>query len=225
MASNPQILSDLRVIQEADHEIKILSTFKGVPFICPAKFEDISKDRVLVIAQDPSMVCLEMDKKPRVLGSDYFEPSVADVLSLDIFTGEIVLNNFTYVGTKLGERMIVRVEPREPIAVKLHTETQETIGQIADISLNGIGVWITTTAYSPTLKPGTMVVTKFQLPTGDFELSGTVLSAYKMAESYRLSIRFDQYDPQKTNIFRYLVDRRNQIEVEIVDNYEASIEE
>jgi hypothetical protein len=221
MASNPQILSDLRVIQEADHQIELLTTYKGVPFVCRAIIERIQEGRVLVKALDPYMVCLEADKKPRVLGSDYFEPSVASVTYIDIQSGEIELDDFTYVGTKLGERMIVRVEPKKTIAVKLHTEVQETIGNLADISINGIGVHVAISAYNPTLKPGTIVQTQFMLPTGDIAMSGTVLSASKMDVSYRISIRFNNHSTQKILIFKYLIDRRVEIENELVTNYQA----
>jgi hypothetical protein len=224
MASNPQIISDLRVIQETGHNLELLTTYKGVPFICRAKIEDIEEDLVRIKAQDPAMVCLEDDKKPRVLGSDYFEPSTAQVISFDILSGTVELQNFSYVGTKLGERMIVRVEPRDPIPVKFTIGSQEISGKLADLSISGLGVRIANATYSPTLKPGTNVEISMTLPSGEISMPGTVLSALKLADHYRLSIRFGQNGSQKTDIFRYLVDRRAEIEEELQAEFEATLQ-
>ena len=222
MASNPQILSDLRVIQEAGHQIELLTTYKGVPFICRAIIDEIREESIIVKAQDACMVCLGKDKKPRVLGSDYFEPSVAKVVSLDLQSGEIELGNFTYIGTKLGERMLIRVEPGDPIAVNILSEKQQSSGQIVDISINGIGVRIGAADYNPTLKPGTIVRAQFRLNNGEIDLAGTVLSAFRIDDAYRLSIRFNQNGPQKMIIFRYLIDRRAEIAKELEAAYQAS---
>ena len=43
MASNPQIISDLRVIQEANHSLELLTVYKGVPFICKANIKTVEE--------------------------------------------------------------------------------------------------------------------------------------------------------------------------------------
>ena len=154
MASNPQIISDLRVIKEADHDLELLTTYRGVPFIYRAKIETIDENLVHVKGEGPAIVCLQTDTNPRVLGSDYFEPTIAEVKSLDIASGGIELENFSYVGTKLGERMIVRVEPKTPLPVDLEIEKQKIGAQLADISINGMGIRVADAAYSTLLKPG-----------------------------------------------------------------------
>lgn len=223
MASNPQILSDLRVIYEADHQIELLTLYKGVPFICKAKIEELNDDSVRMYSTDKCIVCFETDKKPRVLGSDYFEPSIAEVRSVDLKEGVVVLGDFSYVGTKLGERMIVRVEPKSPIQIQILIDTTDLVGVIADISLNGIGVLVLNEEYISSLKPGVIVKVSFELPSGLIELSGTVLSVVKLEEHIRLSIKFRQEGDQKFKIFRYLVDRRDEISRELIQKYNTRI--
>ena len=223
MVSNPQIISDLKVIQDVDHELEILTIYKGVPFICKASILEIEGDNVKVQAQSPYIVCLLKDKKPRILGSDYFEPSIASVSSLDIHTGKIELTNFSYVGTKLGERMIVRVVPKNNILVNLSVEELMVTGEMADISINGMGVRIDSAMYNTLLKPGTNINLNFKLPTGEITLSGTVLSALKLGASYRLSIRFSHNGDHKIIIFRYLIDRRAEIEQELLADYQTAL--
>jgi hypothetical protein len=223
MVSNTQIISDLRVIHEANHTLELLTNYKGVPFICKAIIKVVDNNTVQVIAKDPCLVCLLKDKKLRVLGSDYFEPSVATVVSMDIISGEITLSNFTYFGTKLGERMIVRVEPKGTIPVKLQIEDDNITGDMADISMNGMGVRIASSLYDSYPKPGTTLNIGFQLPNGEISMSGTVVSVIKLPDTFRLAIRYTQNGGQKIVIFRYLVDRRAEIEQELVSSYQATL--
>ncbi len=222
MPSNPQIMSDLRLVMEMKHDLELMNTFKGVPFICKARVQNIEGDLVEMETHDPGLVCMDREKQTKVLGSDYFEPSMAHVVSIDFANGVILLNQFSYLGTKLGERMIVRVEPKEPVAILIESERKKITGTLADLSLSGIGVFVDMSDYLPVLKPGTNVQVNLQLPNDSIALAGTILSALKISERYRLSIRFaPNGQQQKIVIFHYLVDRRAQIEEELRNEYQS----
>jgi hypothetical protein len=224
MVSNPQIMSDLRLVMEMKHDLELMNTYKGVPFICKARVQSIEDDLVQMEAHEPGLVCIEREKQTKVLGSDYFEPSMAQVVSVDFTTGKILLNKFSYLGTKLGERMIVRVEPKDPVNVAIQSEKKKTPGHLADLSLSGIGIFIDISDYLPSLKPGTTVMISMQLPNGEITLDGTILSAVKINECYRLSVRFaPNGQQQKIIIFHYLVERRVEIETELRREFEKTI--
>jgi hypothetical protein len=223
MTSNQQILSDLRLIMDAGHSLELLSTYKGVPIICKAKIQEIGKDVVHLKADGSALVCLAKEKQIRVLGSDYFEPSLAQVLSIDLSSGELELADFGYLGTKLGERMIVRVEPKSLIQVILTHDDHKTVGRIVDLSINGIGVRVGYADYNPSLKPGTNVHIQTKLPNGKIDIGGVILSVVRTNEYYRLSLRFSQNGPQKSTIFKYLVDRRAEIELELQHDYDVAL--
>lgn len=221
MPSTPQIISDLMMVMQLDHELELMNTFKGVPFICKARVLNIDGDNVSLQTSGPGIVCLERERQTKVLGSDYFEPSVAHTVSVDFRTGIIVLQNFSYLGTKLGERMTVRVEPKDPVDVLIINQTQKTSGELADLSLSGVGVHIAQAQYSPALKPGTLVLVHMELSGKPIEVEGTVLSVLKLDDAQRVAIRFTQERGHRLEIFRYLVDRRAQIEKELQAEYEA----
>jgi hypothetical protein len=221
MPSTSQIISDLMMVMQLDHELELMNAYKGVPFICKAKVFAIDGDNVWLKASGPGILCLEKERQTKVLGSDYFEPSVAHTVSVDFLNGTVVLNDFSYLGTKLGERMTVRVEPKDPIDVLLINQTQKTSGLLADLSLSGIGVRIAQAQYSPALKPGTLVVIRLDLMGKPIESEGTILSVLKLDDAHRISIRFTQDRGHRLEIFRYLVDRRTQIEQELQAEYEA----
>ena len=118
--------------------------------------------------------------------------------------------------------MMMRVEPNEPIRVSLESEGVAFEGDIVDLTLNGIGVRFNLANYNYSLKPGTTIKTSFDLPTGNINLAGTVLSSVKAGDIYRLSVRFNQDGPQKIAIFRYLIDRRAEIENELKAEYDKA---
>jgi PilZ domain len=221
MPSTPQIISDLMMIMQLNHELELMNTYKGVPFICKARVQNIDGDNVWLQAGGPAILCLERERLTKVLGSDYFEPSVAHAVSVDFRNGIIVLNNFSYLGTKLGERMTVRVEPKEPIDALLINQTQKTSGQVADLSLSGVGVRVAQAHYSPALKPGTLVQIQLELMGKSIAAEGTILSVLRLDDAQRVSIRFAQDHGHRLEIFRYLVDRRAQIEEELNAEYDA----
>jgi hypothetical protein len=222
MISNIQIISDLRLVMETRQELELMVTFKGVPVICKAKVTDIDGEIVTMVTKDPGLIRIEHDKKVSVLGSEFFEPSTAKVVEVDIRSGTLTVNNFSYLGTRLGERMMMRAEPKTPIKVAIESENQSFEGTLADLSLNGIGIRIDQAAYNASLKPGTNIRINFELPNGHTIVDGTVLSSVKTGNSYRMSVRFINSGPQKILIFRYLIDRRGEIEKELKAEFERA---
>jgi hypothetical protein len=223
MTSNAQILSDLRVIMETQHTLELMNTFKGVPFICRGKAIRVGEDQVQIETTDPTIACLVGEKQVKVLGSDYFEPSIATIVAVDLANGLVTLSNFSYLGSKLGERMIVRVAPKTPIEASIKNESVNTIAQVLDLSISGIGLKLIHADYDPTLRPGATVRIGMRLPNGDVQIAATILSAVRASDGHRLSLRFSQDGPQKVTIFRYLVDRRSEIEKELLEVYHQGV--
>ena len=119
--------------------------------------------------------------------------------------------------------MIVRVEPQSPTDVHLKSEGRATVAQLIDLSINGLGLRVGQADYSPTFKPGTSIQVNMQLPSGKIRSRATVLSVVRIDEHYRLSLRFIGNDTQKKMIFKYLVDRRSEIEQELEEEYERAL--
>jgi len=223
MTSNQQILTDLHLILEADRGLDLMVTYKGVPYICKARVQGIHQDRVRLKVSGTATVCLLTQKRIKVLGSDFLEPAGADVFAFDFLTGEVELDNFSYLAIKLGERMVVRVEPKTHEQVLIDTEGRMTPGQLLDISLSGLGTLIQLQDYDPALKPGTSVELSLELPNTSVMIPGRVISATRIGDGQRLSIGFAPDSPQRRAIFRYLVDRRAEIEHELQMEYRDAL--
>ncbi len=222
MASNQQIISDLRLAMDMKQHLELMVNYKGVPVISKAQIKAIAGDLVTMITHDPGLVCLRSSPQTNILGSDYFEPSTAKIHSVDVRSGEVQLYEFSYLGSRLGERMIIRVEPSAPIPLRLGVEDQTIDGELVDISLSGAGIRIPSAKYTPLLKPGAVIQIDFELPHGMIAISGTILSGSRSTDLYRLSVRFGQNGVHKERIFKYMVDRRAEIEQELLAEYEKA---
>lgn len=208
-----------------DHQLELMNTYRGVPVICRAQVLSVQDDGVEIETHDPALICLARQKQTKVLGSDYFEPAAARVESVDLINGRAILSHFTYQSTRLGERMIVRVEPKDPIPVRIENQGQVTTVEMVDLSLNGMGVRVDSQTYNAFLKPGTAVQVDIPLPKEEVRLAGNIVTAIRTGNAYRLSVRFLPGNPQRVTVFRYLIDRRAEIAIELKEEYEQALRE
>jgi hypothetical protein len=223
LTSNPQIISDLRLIMDFDHNLELMNIYRGVPFICKAKVLSIQDNLVEIETHDPALICLAKQKQTKVLGSDYFEPAAARVASVDLVSHTAILTNFSYQSTRLGERMIVRVEPKEQVLIAIETEGERNTVALVDLSLSGMGVQVAPSNYSAALKPGTTIQAVMRLPKDEIKLAGNILTAIKTGSAYRLSVRFLPNNPHRVTVFRYLIDRRGEIAIELNEEYTQAV--
>jgi hypothetical protein len=97
-------------------------------------------------------------------------------------------------------------------------------GELADISMSGMGLRFSLAQYDSTLKPGATIHVSLELPgQGEITTEGSILSATRAGESYRLSVRFAPDHPHKVKVFHYLIDRRSEIEEELSRAYEQRL--
>jgi hypothetical protein len=225
MVLNQQIISDLRLMRDNNQPVELMNIYKGVPFVCKGNILDIEEDRVFIHVNSAEIVLLLLERNTKVLGNDYFEPTSAQVAAVDLTNGVVTLRQFSYLGTKLGDRMMVRVTPPERIPALIETEDRPVLGEMVDISMNGMGIRVAEEQYLPILKPGATVYLSTTLPNGEISMQGTIMSVIKYAGDYRLAIRFIAHHDYKAIIYHYLVDRRGQIEAEMRQEFDAARKE
>jgi hypothetical protein len=221
MAVDP-IISDLQYVMETSQELDILNFYKSFPITCKASVEGIDRDVVTLKVQRPGSVCLEAQEQTVILSRGLPEAVRARVVSFDLVSGQLKLDDFSYVGSRFGERMIARVQPDESINVEMEIEGQQFTGQLADVSLSGIGVFST----SSIPQRGQMVQLTLPLPEGLITLPGKVLNLSETPEGQnRLSIGFTRNAQEIAVVMRYIKDRRIEILDEIEQMYERSYRE
>ena len=222
MSVNESILSNLQGAMKANRPLDLLSSFKGVPVRYKASIQQIREEVVTVQAPPPEAVCLELEREVVVLGEGAEEALRASVVAVQLSSGIAQLSHLRYADSRLGNRLTVRVEPREPMLLRLGAGGRTFKGQVVDISMGGLAVQIFSPDEALLLKMRASVHIAFDLPSGPIELVGIISSVKPAADGKRLGIAFPQ-DAQVSIIVGYILQRRVEILAELKAAYEARV--
>lgn len=218
MAVDP-IITDLQYVMETGQELDILNFHKSFPITSKARVERIEGDTVDLKVQPPGSIILEAQEQTIILSRGLPEAVRARIISFDLLSGLLRLSDFSYVGSNFGDRMIARVEPEDTIVIEIESEDHKEQGTLADVSLSGVGVYVTRTS----LQRGQVVQLTLPLPEGKVTLPGKILNISQTPENQqRLSIGFTRNAQEIAVIMRYIKDRRTEILSEIERMYERS---
>ncbi len=215
MTITDPILADLGYVMETIQEVDLLHFYQSFPIICKARLLGLQDGKVQMQAQAPGSVCLTWEKQTVVLSNRLLEAVKADIQVFDIKTGVAVLGNFEYVGSRLGERMVARVEPKTPYEVRLDKGGVSLRGKMADISISGIGVYVQT----PNVKKGELFEARLVLPEGEVNIPVMVLEVTPTPESFRLAMKYTVNVLDIGLVMRHIRNRRSEIFNEIQELY------
>ena len=210
------IITDLMFVMETSQELDVLNFYKSFPITCRARVESIERDIVTMKVQPPGSAILEGQTQTIVLSRGLPEAVRANVMAFDLASGTLKLNDFNYVGSHFGERMIARVQPEETIPVEVEVDGARHAGTMVDVSLSGVGIYL-----AQPLPKGQMVQLSLPLPEGKVNMPGKVLNVSEAPDGQmRLSIGFTRNAQEISVIMRYIRDRRKEIldEVERIYN-------
>ena len=167
MRLSSEILHNFHKFVDSKEEIQLVNVYKGVPISYPAKAIEV-KAHTLLLETDPfQIVCLYRDKMTFIQHQSFPVSIQASVVQVDFNTNQTSLSAFKYVGSTIGDRRQVRVEPKEMITGTLHSKDADVTvrGELADISLNGIAIYIKPSLYSPNIfRVGNKISVALQLP-------------------------------------------------------------
>lgn len=225
MVTAAQILSDLgAVLREGHQDFSFLSLYKGVPLICRAKLKQVSKNEALFIVQPPESAALQREKVTLVLSDGLLEPLEAKVECLDLANGEFRLSEFAYAGSKFANRRELRVEPVGNERVLIACEGRVMQGEIADLSVRGLGVRLPFHEVAVAFTQGKLVAVTLDLPEGQVRLEGKIRNLARTPTHLRLAIEYTGAVPEKAIIIHYVMQRRSEIMAEVRDLYTQAIQ-
>ncbi|HLF00871.1 MAG TPA: PilZ domain-containing protein [Anaerolineales bacterium] len=209
MTTIEQIIHDLKQIADVGETIELLNTYKGLPIVNKASFEKIDGGAITLKTQPHQLTCLSLEQRA-VLLSDILQIAIrADVTAIDKAAGTVTLANFTVTSQKVGDRMTVRVEPREPYPVDFSAQNQTAPAALADISINGLGLHMPGAPLA--LKRRSKVQLTFQLPNAEISAAGEVRYVKQEPDGQRVGIDFSQDVRIKALVAQYISGRRSEI--------------
>ncbi len=222
MSTEDTLMPSLQRSLKAGRPLDLLSTFRGVPVRYKASIRRIQAGIITVQAPSPEAVCLDLEREVVMLGEGAEEAMRADVASIQLAEGVAQLSHLRYADSRLGNRLMVRVEPKVAMSVRLEVAGQVMIGQLIDVSMGGLAVHIPLSDSALILKSRVPVRLAFELPAGPIELMGIVRSVKSVADGKRLGLAFPQ-DAQVSAIVGYVLQRRVEILAELKVVYEVRV--
>jgi hypothetical protein len=219
MVITDPILTDLGYVQVSNEEIDLLNFYKSFPITCRARLKELCEGSAVFYAQPPGSICLQRGESTILLSNRLLEAVKAKVDEFSIQTGMVVLSNFEYVGSRLGDRMVARVEPKDRIEVIFKKEGTTFTGHLLDISLSGIGVATSLEEISR----GDGIEVSITLPEGTILLPVKVLEVTSYPQHQRLSLKFNTKVTDIAVVYKYITHRRSEIFEEIQEKYSQAV--
>jgi hypothetical protein len=220
MEADP-ILTNLQYVMETGQELEILNFHKSFPITSKARVESVSSEKVTFVVQPPGSVCLENQEQTILLSRGLSEAVRARINEFDLVTGKLVLSDFNYVSSHFGDRSIARVQPEGQVQVNIELGNQKYIGNLADVSLNGVGIIVSQSNF----QKGQLIQVTLPLPEGEINLPGKILSLNEVDNQTRLSVGFTRNAQEIALIMHYIKDRRTEILADIEAMYQDAYQQ
>jgi len=225
---NDRIITDLKDCYFAGmRDFELLNMYRGVPFICKAHLESVPGDTASFKVQPPESALLNVGKQTILLREELGEPIRGKIVSFDIVTGQLVLGDFLFASTMVGNRSEYRVEPHPTLTIELEAGGQKIQGQLIDLSISGAGILIPAPKLGDhfllSISPGKPVNLHLELPDGHANLSGSVRQSEKKDSQLRLAIVFAQFAANKNLVMRYVTRLQVDIRLEVEELYKDAL--
>ena len=150
MDGNTEIAGLFKQAAQAKQSLYLLNVYKGVPISYEASIVDVSWATMKVQTQKYQVVCLYRERETYIQSRAWPHTIHARVVEVDLPNTQAVLTNFSYVKSRIGDRMRVRVQPVEALEGDIEAKDRQTFRcDLADLSQDGVAIYIASRNFSP----------------------------------------------------------------------------
>jgi len=206
--------------------IRLINTFRGVPVETDAKIALISQGYLAVNAPGQQITCIALEKRTYIQCELLEHIYRAMPVAVDIHNDGLILTRFTQVGADFGKRMELRVQPHEPLRLRIFHGMTSTIASIADLSLSGVGVLMfgAYTVEQVDIKRNQAINLELHLPSSTLPLLlyAQVMNINQQADNstQRLGLRIQPSEQDRETISSYINNRKEEILAELQALYQ-----
>ena len=201
------IIDFLKRLKDSEKDdLEFISYYKQVPVVCRSRLIDVGETTFrakicnLPIFKVGEEVYLKHPRLPRTVAVKISELDHTEE------TGEFEVIGF--VDLPQERRRYVRVQPEDRIPVKIRKGDEEIIGEIADISVGGIGVYV---KEKRNLNPGDVISVSFELPGGLIETNGVIRHITPHENLLRVGIEYRLDFKKEEIVSDYVMERQFEI--------------
>lgn len=208
--------------------VRFHNTYRGMPVSYSGTIVRMLKGgRVWFNVPKAQILCMRRDHITYLKSNLFYAPVKAKVVHIDWGKEIVELCDFTFIYTSIGDRKLVRVEPKDPIPVSLNPEGTRhyTNGAIIEISIRGLAIIIESKAYiMARYGKGEKVIIEYILPIDDVDVDtktinhvGIVRNIIDQVHQDKYRIGFQTYPSSKIDklLTRYLAQRQVELLREI----------
>lgn len=206
----------IRRLINTDPAVELLNFYKSYPVSINASILAVENGNLKLSVSPPGSVCLYQSKNTILLSNNLHDAIRARVVHFDIREEKVELSNLAYIGPWIGRRMIVRVQPNSPMTATLERGEMTIRGNIADISLNGVGLVVT----NPTVKKDDEFRVSISFPDGGLSAQGKVVEVTPVTDAYRLAVKFTANPKEIALILKFISKRRTELQEEVQRLYD-----
>jgi len=196
MAELDEIMGFFHQIVETGKELRLVNEYKGIPISFAANIIEIGRSSIRIKTEKYQIVCLYKERFT-YLSSNFLPRNItARVILLDVGKMEAILSKFAFAGSGVGQRNQVRVEPETAIDSIIRAETLplSIAGELADISQDGLGIYVNQSDYYPEIhRRGVAVRVYIKLPLVT-RISGRRIDMTSLPK-FEVAANFDSYSP------------------------------
>jgi len=203
--------------------LDLLSVYKSVPVLCRATLFSRTKKSLTLNSRCAAILPIIKNKYAQALGGPTHAPFQCFLTQAQLSSGVMEFEIGPLDASLLGNRRSPRVEPKETLPVDLECEDRHVPAILLDISLEGMGVCVPQRFFSFALKPGAGINAHLCLSQTELELQGRVVGVSRAGEHNRLAIHFDLPYKNGRTLFTFVRQRRQEIEHELLDEYQAML--
>lgn len=157
----------LKQVAQTQPNVRLLNVYKGLPISHEASISAISDSEVHVHSDKYQLACLYYQQETYLQGAEFPFTIRSQVMSLHLGREDAILSDLEVAPQNVGHREQIRVEPEEPLValIQFNGVSMGIAAPVADISVEGAGIYLEPYMYSPRLcQPGSQVSISITLP-------------------------------------------------------------
>ena len=136
------IIKGFELIEKERKEVKLINICEGLLLRYNSSISHMSKDKVVFDIHKFQAVVME-DTKQTFVKSEIFPKMIkASVVTVNTKELKATLTDFVYVDGSPEKRSYMRIQPKDPVDVLIQDEELITRGQLIDISIAAIAVYV-----------------------------------------------------------------------------------
>lgn len=219
------VLSAIEYLGQQNAALELTKSFRGMLVQQDVRVLEVnSDDEDAAFRVTDIEMCAALDGEVHLHSQSFPKPVTAQLKSLNLSKGMLVLSDFAYTENEWKKRRHERVQPRRPTYVNLHCKDIEIRACMENISVKGIGVLaFKISEKGLNIEPGSNIQLDFKLPP-DYkftDLRGKVVYLNMRSEFSATIIGIQLFPKTKEAraLRKYIAQRKQEILRELTQAY------